>query len=123
MLKRGRSHITDKQVKRCSQIGGEFGKNFDKMVSESLGTTVSFTYRKNPQKYQRDLEVFVAEFQKADLFDVKPGRCHKAFPAFTAHTPLKDPEKLGRHLRKLSHDMDLWRRAARTRQPPRGARR
>ncbi len=112
MLKRSRGNYTPKQVKRCSQLGGEFGKEFSRLVSEAMGVKLHASYKKKPARYKRDIRVSMDEFTKDGLFDIMPGREHKSFPGFLAQTPVKDPRKLGQRLAVLSKENDLWKRMA-----------
>jgi len=112
MLKRSRGQYTSQQVKRCAQIGGEFGKTIGKLVAESAGTHMISASQKTPGKYNADIREFVESFRADGLFDVHPGRQHPSFEGFMARKVVKNPEKLGRRLAELSRDFDLWRRIA-----------
>lgn len=115
MLKRARGQYTDKNVERCSQVVGEFGKQFSRLVSEAVGAGVMSNYKKDTPRYKRDIEVFVEQFSPCAFFDVRPGRAHPTFKEFVAEQTLKDPEKFGAKLLEHSHTLDIWRRRAQAR--------
>lgn len=109
MMKRSRGQYTDKQVMRCSQLGGEFGREFHRLVSENMGMGHEGIGKKSSNIYQKDVVACVKELQPDALFDYCPPREHKAFPGFVRSSQIKDPQKLGRHLNRLSEDLDFWR--------------
>ena len=117
MMKRSRGQYTPQQVKRCSQLGGEFGKEFHSLVSDSLGLPIKEMTRKASNKYKNDLKLFVREFSPDALFDYIPGREHKGFSDFVAKQALRSPYKLGKKLADLSTQMDFWRRRAQRARP------
>ena len=112
MLKHSRGRYTDAQVKRCSQLSGEYGKLFHSTFAQSIGKGHPLTHKKSNSPYKKDLEVFVEDFQGDALFDYLPVREHKAFPEFVWTQKIKDPVKLGKKLKAHSQTLDFWKRRA-----------
>ena len=59
MLKHSRGRYTDEQVARCSQMGGAFGREIDRLFTlAGLGQFDSRDLHKRPNWYEEDIRVF-----------------------------------------------------------------
>ena len=111
MLKRSRGRYTPKQVERCAQLGGAFGKEIDRLFTNSgIGDFMTRDTKVHKIPYEEDVQHFVREFQDDALLDYLPGREHKGFENFLYSTKILSPQTLGRKLHALSKTLDKWRR-------------
>lgn len=103
---------TDKQIDRCAQMTGSFGKELDRLFQAS-GIGKSATHHlasaSISKKHKADIAKFVREYKKDKLLAFIPGRIHKGFENFTYRQSIKDPQKMGRTMRSLAEQMDDWR--------------
>jgi hypothetical protein len=120
MLKNSRGQYAEAHVRRCSRLGGGFGREIDRMFHAAMFGYESYTKRpKHKPHYAHDVMQFVEEFRSDGLFDYFPPREHDAFPQYVDNSNrIKSPIRFGRHLVSLSEDIDYWRhRASRARRP------
>ena len=111
MLMRSRGNYTDKQVYRCSHLGGDFGKVVHKLFCQAMGMSPDSKPRhKKASSHHEDVKKFARDFQRDALFDYVPLRHHVGFANYEHSTSLKDPIRLGMKLSRLSKDLDFWRR-------------
>ena len=111
MMKRARGKSTDQEVERCAKIGGTFGKDLDKLVTNAGKVSFEETWssRHSHKKRQvQDIKAFVKEYRSDNLFAAVPGRYHAGLKKFRYENTIEEPIKFGRKLRKLSQDMDKW---------------
>ncbi|XP_038047575.1 uncharacterized protein LOC119721568 [Patiria miniata] len=110
MLLRSRGRYTPKQVQRCAQMSGAFGKQIDRLITDGgLGDLVQGNGSKTRHANKKDVLDFVKEFQKDLLFVYHPGRYHRGFEEYAYSTGIKSPDLLGRKLRKTAEVMDMWK--------------
>ena len=109
MLRRSKGQYTAKQINRCAQMSGPFGKEMERiMTSSQLGH-----YSTNPRhsslsrRVVEDVATFVAEFTNDGLFDCRPGRSHHGFEDFAYEAKIEEPIKMGGKM-KTSVDIDSW---------------
>ena len=93
-----------KQVLGCTQLSGAFGRQLDKVSTQSgLGDMVTRNCRQQIPAYKADIARFVKEYVGNDLCWYKSDRVNKGFRGFrSARKMNKSPVKLGCHLRQLS---------------------
>ena len=108
MLKRSRGNYTEKQIARCAQLSGTFGREMDRLFTEAgLGHFVTpNVHARSHNRYAEDIATFVAEFQKDGLLEYIPGRHHKGFKNFEHKQTIRDPQRLAHHLMRLAENMD-----------------
>lgn len=111
MMKRSHGKYTDKEVQRCAKMGGDFGKDLDKLLTNA--GVVSFedsrSSRDSHKKRQvLDIKAFVKEYQSDDLFSNVPGRFHEGLNNFRYKNTVEKPVNMGRKMRRLAEDMDRW---------------
>ena len=113
MLGRARGHYTEAQINRCSKMGGGFGREMGRLFTAAMYNPPDAAYQRQESRknrYDDDIALFVEEYQPEALFDFLPPRGHQSFDSFTDNSSnIKNPEKLGKHLVSLSHDLDFWR--------------
>ena len=110
MIKRSRGRYTDKQIKRCSQLGGAFGKEVDKIFQKSI--TEQQATGVGPKQANKtsneDLEEFFDLYGPEGLFRYQPDRNPRHLPQTTPIGELKHPFLLGQFLLKASTNMEAW---------------
>ena len=90
-----RRRIYPKQVQRCAQMSGAFGKEVDGLLTEGgLGDPVHRESSAKKQVYGKDVD-FLREFWKDALCEYQPGRQHKCFENYRWSTDIKSPDVLG----------------------------
>ena len=110
-MKRSRGRYTEKEVQRCAEMGGSFGKDIDKILNHAgvLSFTESSSSRAGFKKRQQeDIMAFVNQFNADKLFSFVPNRSHVGLEAFQYINKIKQPLKLGKKLRVLSEVLDDW---------------
>lgn len=111
MMKHSRGKYTNKQVDRCAQMGGAFGKKVDEIFTASgLGSFETFSKMKRPS-HSQDILLFTKEYLPDALFDYIPIRHHTGFQHFCLKSVscIKKPGDMGKKLEDLSRQVDLWR--------------
>ena len=90
---------------------GSFAADFEKAFLLAFGQ-VSHTYLGKSAHHEQDVVHLIEEFLKDGLFEYCPPRQHRAFPGYVRSDSLKNPLKLGRHIKELDRHMDFWHRRA-----------
>ena len=93
MLKKSRGQYTDKQIKRCSQLGGEFGREFLRLLSENIALGHEASGQKPNNVYKQDITLAIKELHNDALFDYVPPRHYRAFATFTRTNRITAPQK------------------------------
>jgi hypothetical protein len=95
-------------------MAGGFGKEVSRLFAEAMYNDDCYVQqRKKSGLYQNDIRNFVLEFQGEALFDHCPPREHHAFQSYVdISNRIKNPMKLGRHLKILSEKRDFDRHLA-----------
>jgi hypothetical protein len=112
MLKRSRGRYTSAQTCRVGILSGEFGRSIDGEVQRAMGMAAGDTIRKKKPAYKEDIQKFITAVHPEGVFQYCPVRNHKSFPNVkrSDFSNVKSPDKLGGHVKKLSSDLDFWRR-------------
>ncbi|XP_030852129.1 uncharacterized protein LOC100893251 [Strongylocentrotus purpuratus] len=110
MLLTSRGRFTEEQVKRCAEMSGPFGSSLDAMLTNANVVDMGAKYQKQRRNvYEDDIVRFVEEYEQDALFDYLPGREHSAFQGFVHDGKVHDPKKLGKKLKQLSNNLDMWK--------------
>ncbi|XP_078141846.1 uncharacterized protein LOC144539769 [Centroberyx gerrardi] len=112
MAHRSRGMYTDRQIQRCAETSGAFGKDLDRIFAVAgVGNSVSpqFSSGSAHKRIQADVAQFVSEYGKDGLFAFLPGRSHQGFDEFTYPRNIRDPQRMGELMKSFAKDMDLWR--------------
>ena len=114
MLKRSRGNLTHKQILRCAQMSGAFGRQLDRIVTTScLGDMLTSVYTAPEKPYVRDIPLVVEEYGRRKLCAYKPQRTpHRGFVGLTNSGKIYKPISMGKKIRDLAQRMDDWRRLA-----------
>jgi hypothetical protein len=111
MIKRSRGVNTTKQVERVSRLGGAFGQLVDTLLASALIGEEHEHTRDSKTRWERfrdDIQSGIEDFNDDGLFQYCPPRAHTAFPNISRICSLKNPFKLGKVLKFLSCEMDMW---------------
>ena len=114
MLKQSGGNVTPKQVLRCAQMSGPYGRQLDAIFTQSgLGDMDVRDCRQRIPAYKADVARFLQEYQNDNLCSYQPGRMHRGMRDFNYPRKLrKSPLKLGIHLKQLARNMDNFRALA-----------
>ena len=112
MLKRANGNYTEKQILRCTQMSGTFGRQLDRVFTKSgLGAMETRRDKVREKAFQKDLSLFVEECGRRNLCCYKPGRrAHKGFADIGVDAHITNPIAMGQKMVYLSTRMDNWRR-------------
>lgn len=103
-------------------MGGAFGQQFKRLFESAMGQKTRQPHHKKATHYAADVVKFVDNFQRDKLFSFVRARQHDGFVGYQSEvTQIKNAEKLGKHLRKLSKGLDFWKRRAANARPQRDA--
>ena len=108
-MRRARGIYTDEQVDRCSQLGGQFGHALEKLFLNDITGVHSSNYTPKRHSKCSDVNVFLENYRKYDLWQNVPGRCHAGFEKMKHEWRVKDCGKLAKRLHHLSNRLDLWK--------------
>ncbi len=111
-MRHSRGNYTEKHMSRCSRMGGSFGKAVDRLFDSGICNQTDSMYdahKVESADYKKDVTEFVRTLNDEGLFEYCPPREHVGFPCFTHDTNIREPEKMGVRLSKLSKDKDFWR--------------
>ena len=112
MLKNARGNYTDREIGRCAQMSGPFGKQLDNMfTSAGIVDMRSHPTKKRSNAYLADIKRFVQEYQAEALCDYIPGRNHDGFEEYQQTNRIKSPTALGRNLFAKSQHLDMCKKA------------
>lgn len=85
------------------------GAALDTAFHENVCVTDTDDSYRHRHNYSADVRAFCDEYRQDRLFDLIPGRHHKAFPDFKRHLYVSDEEKLKLRLLKYSRKLDQSR--------------
>ena len=109
LLYSGGNYI-ERQVNRCAQMSGAFGKTLDKVMTMSgLGQLARRHDEPTCLHVQEDLPRFLQEYRPHNLCGYIPNRQHQGFQ-YDRHVPGAD--MLGYKQNTLSSRLDRWARVA-----------
>ncbi len=110
MVRHSRGRYTELHLDRCSKLSGAFGHQVDRILRCQMGRHEGHATPSRNRQMSRseDIRRFVQEFQQDALLAYIPGRQFQGTEVPETDGTLRDPVKLGSHLRSLSEDKDFW---------------
>ena len=85
MMKRSRGRYTEKEVQRCAEMGGAFGKDLDRLLTSAGVVTFDDSFSRSDSQKRRqieDIKEFVRDYRSDNLFGNVPGRFHEGLSNF-----------------------------------------
>ena len=102
--------FTRQQVEQSAHLAGAQARHLDRLfftggnplnLSSYLSRVTSSSCRRT-----EDVSRFVQEFKTDELFRFKPGRKHSGFSSFRYQQRVREPERMGRCMRRLREELD-----------------
>ena len=111
VIKFGKGSFTPQQVEQSAHLAGSQARHLDRIffTGENPLTLSSYLSRVTSSSCGRteDVSRFFQEFKTDELFRFKPGRKHSGFNGFRYQQRVREPERMGRCMRRLREEMDL----------------
>lgn len=107
-MRKARGLYTDEHVARCSQLGGQFSKDLEKMFSENVGSD-RLDFIRDGNVDNSDVKVFLENYGDDELWAFKPGRFHTGFKNIKHEWRIKNCAKFIGKLTSLGETLDMWR--------------
>ena len=108
-LRRSRGTYTDAQVARCSQLGGQFGRNLSKLFCGAIGSEKDHFVRNCESVDKTDVAHFLETYSQDRLWSFIPGRQHDGFANIKHEWKFKNGAKFAAKMASLSQSLDCWR--------------
>ena len=111
MAKHCRGRYTDKEIQRCAQMSGAYGKSVDSIFAEAGLLDKEADSVSHKPHFKKDIAKFVSEYQQDALVDYLPttDRIHRGFKNYERTVGLPRPRDMALKILQLSQDLDLWR--------------
>ena len=108
-LRQARGVYSDDHVARCSQLGGQFGKNLEALFYDHVGTEQNKYTKDCSHVSASDVNFFLTNYVNEELWEHIPGRQHHGFERVRHEWKIRNCDKLAKKLAYLSNRLDLWR--------------
>ncbi|XP_076604643.1 uncharacterized protein LOC143331540 isoform X2 [Chaetodon auriga] len=109
----GKGSYTKQQVEQSAQLAGAQAKHLDRLFFTGGNPLNLSAYLSRLTSSSRtrteDVSRFVEEFKKDELFRFRPGRKHQGFDRFSYQRRVRQPERMGSSMRRLSAELDRRR--------------
>ena len=109
-LRKANGLYTEKQIQRCSRLGGQFSKDLQRLFAQNIGSERLHVKHSRHYTEHKDVRHFLENSLRDGLFDNIPGRCHVGFENITHEWKVNDPDHLTARLQIRSRKLDLWRK-------------
>ena len=107
-LRKSHGLYTDKHVARCSEVGGQFRQDLQRLFHDNIGSERGqLAHVKRVDT--KDVQHFIENYAKDNLWGFVPGRFHVGFESMKHEWRVKNCAKFTEKLLSLSQSLDLWR--------------